>query len=32
VKAVRDQMPLNAWEERTRCAFGIGDAAPTARR
>ncbi|HJQ85558.1 MAG TPA: ketol-acid reductoisomerase [Candidatus Binatia bacterium] len=24
VKAVRDQMPLNQWEERTRRAFGIG--------
>jgi ketol-acid reductoisomerase len=26
VKAVRDQLPLTGWEERTRRAFGIGDA------
>ena len=28
VKAIRDQLPLNAWEQRTRVAFRIGDAAP----
>lgn len=26
VKAVRDQLPLTGWEERTRRLFGIGDA------
>jgi ketol-acid reductoisomerase len=31
VKAVRDQMPLAGWEERTRRAFGIG-AVAAARR
>ncbi len=27
VKALRDQLPLTGWEDRTRRAFGIGDAA-----
>jgi ketol-acid reductoisomerase len=32
IKAVRDQLPLTAWEARTRGAFRIGDAATTERR
>jgi len=27
IKAIRDQLPLSEWEERTRRAFRIGDAA-----
>jgi hypothetical protein len=27
IKAVRDQLPLTAWEERARRAFRIGEAA-----
>jgi hypothetical protein len=27
VKALRDQLPLSEWEERSRRAFRIGDAA-----
>jgi ketol-acid reductoisomerase len=27
VKALRDQLPLSSWEDRTRRVFGIGDAA-----
>ena len=30
VKAIRDQLPLSAWEQRTRQAFRIGDPAPKA--
>lgn len=29
VKALRDQLPLSGWEDRTRRVFGIGDAAAT---
>ncbi len=32
IKAVRDQMPLNAWEERARRVFRIGDAATGTER
>jgi len=32
MKTVRDQLPLNEWEERTRRAFRIGDAAVTRNR